>query len=184
MDAGIHEREQPVDHLDPRRRVVAGERVRAQQHRRAADFFGKRFTHAGRVGLDQLGLEQHDVLHLDAGVFQHADAGVEAVHHRRFIVHPGRFDIVAALFQRGARGGGQRHLHAGVARHRNHLRRAQREAVDGDGCHGVLPSVYQFDHKFDVSIASPFPASAMLSHSKTRVLPAKVLDEIAEYLCR
>jgi hypothetical protein len=51
------------------------------------------------VGADHLSLEQLDVLDLDAGVLEQTDTGVEAVHHRRFIVHPGAFDVVAALLR-------------------------------------------------------------------------------------
>ncbi len=85
--------------------------------------------------LDQPGLKQFDMLDLDAGIFQQADAGIEAVHHRRFIVHPGRLDIVAAFFQRRARGWRESDLDAGIACNRGHLLCGEGKAVDGNSCH-------------------------------------------------
>jgi hypothetical protein len=130
MDAGIDEGQQAVDHLDPRRRVVAGEGIGPQQHGGAADFLGKRLAHAGGMRADHLGLEQRDMVDADAGVLQEADAGVEAVHHRRFVMHPVGLDVGAAFGQRVARGLRQADLDGSIARHGQHLVRGKGKAVD------------------------------------------------------
>ena len=130
VDASVDEVQQAVHHLDPRRRVIAGEGIGPQQHVGAADFFRKRLAHAGCVRPYHLGLEQRNVLDADARVLQQADAGVEAVHHRRFVMHPVVFDVGAAFDQRVARGLRQRDLHAMVARHGQHLVGGEVEAID------------------------------------------------------
>ncbi len=136
MDAGIDEGEQAVDYFDAWRRIIAGKGIGAQQHRGTADFFRKRFTHAGGMRLDQLGLEQLDMLDLDARVFQQPDAGIEAIHHRRFIMHPGRFDIVATLLQRFAWRWCKHDFHVRVAGDGDDLLRSQGRAIEGDVSHG------------------------------------------------
>ncbi|MCY1557671.1 hypothetical protein D9M68_945410 [compost metagenome] len=96
--------------------------------------------------LDHLRLEQRDVLDLDARVLEQADAGIEAVHHRRFVMHPVGFDEVAAFLQRGARAVCERHLEIGVARSTDHLFSSQGKTVYGKTCH--LCSACQVSQRF------------------------------------
>jgi hypothetical protein len=70
VDAGIDEGQEAIHHLHARRRIVGGEGIGAQEHGGAADFFRERLADAGAVGADHLGLEQLDVLDLDAGVLE------------------------------------------------------------------------------------------------------------------
>jgi hypothetical protein len=62
--------------------------------------------------------------------FKQADAGVEAVHHRRFVMHPVGLDVVAAFLQCRARRGRQANLDGSIARHGQHLLRGKGEAID------------------------------------------------------
>ena len=79
QDAAVQTVEQQLDRLDPRARVALGERVGAQQHRRAHDVVGVRLAHAARVRAEQPKLQLLGLLLGDLLRDEPAEARVHAV---------------------------------------------------------------------------------------------------------
>ena len=79
QDAAVEALEQQLDGLDARARVALGERVRAQQHRRAHDLVRVRLADAARVAAQQAQLELLGQLLRDRPRDEAAEAGVDAV---------------------------------------------------------------------------------------------------------
>jgi hypothetical protein len=96
METGVQEGDEALDQLDLRPGIVGCEGVGAQEHHGTGHILGERRSDARRMSVDGLGLIRRHVCNVDTLVLEQPDPGIERVHERRVVMHPGSVDIGAS----------------------------------------------------------------------------------------
>jgi hypothetical protein len=144
MQARVEEGDQALDQLDLGSGIVGREGVGPEQHHRPGHVLGEGLADAGRVGIDGLALVGRHVGDEDALILEQPNPGIEGVHERRVVMHPGSVDIGPRRRDPLPRLGGQRSLRVapmGVrTRHAHHVLNFKRCPVELDRHDDPSPS--------------------------------------------